>query len=272
MPSENLDELSADPRVRLVEEDIVFSGSFAGEVLPWGVDQVDAELVHSFNKGTGVKVAILDTGIDLDHPDLAVAGNVTFVPGSGDGDDDNGHGTLVAGIVAALDNDIGVIGVAPEAALYAVKILNENGSTVSSSVLSGIEWSVDNGMQVINMSFGGILEWPTATREALDVAYNAGIVLVAGAGNGGNASGEGNSMWSPARYEVIIGVGATDNQDARYTSSSTGYTLELTAPGVNIYSTAMDGDYGYLNRDISIVTPHCRSGCSADNLWFDQQC
>jgi len=255
MPSENLDELRADPRVELVEPDTTLSMCFAGEVLPWGVDRVDAELVHPSNKGTGVKVAILDTGIDLDHPDLAVAGDVTFVPDTTSGDDDNGHGTLVAGAVAALDNDIGVIGVAPEASLYAVKVLNQGGGGVMSVILSGIEWALDNNMQVINMSFGGIMGWPSTLVTALDNAYNAGIVIVAGAGNGGDASGEGENMWAPARYESAIAVGATDEQDARYTYSSTGDTLELMAPGVSIYSTAMGGGYGYLTGT-SASSPH----------------
>jgi len=255
MPSENLDELRADSRVKMVELDITLSGCFAAEVLPWGVDRVDAELVHPSNKGTGVKVAILDTGIDLDHPDLAVAGDVTFVPDTTSGDDDNGHGTLVAGVVAALDNDIGVIGVAPEASLYAVKVLNQGGGGVMSIILSGIEWAVDNNMQVMNMSFGGIMGWPSTLVTALDNAYNAGIVIVAGAGNGGTPDGEGENMWAPARYESAIAVGATDEQDARYTYSSTGYTLELAAPGVNIYSTAMGGGYGY-QTGTSASSPH----------------
>ncbi len=255
MPSDKLDELSADPSVKLVEPDTAFSACFAGQVLPWGVDRVDAELVHPTNKGTGVKVAILDSGIDLDHPDLAVAGDVTFVPGTTTGDDDNGHGTLVAGIVAALDNDIGVIGVAPEASLYAVKVLNQDGDGVMSVILSGIEWSVDNNMQVMNMSFGSLGDVPTAVKEAIDNAYSAGIVIVAGAGNGGDASGEGNNVWAPARYKSVIAVGATDQQDARYTTSSTGYTLELVAPGVDIYSTAMGGGYGYISAT-SASSPH----------------
>ncbi len=255
MPSESLDELGADPRVESVEPDSSFSMAFTGEVLPWGIDRVDAELVHPSNKGTGVKVAILDSGIDLDHPDLAVAGDVTFIAGTTSGDDDNGHGTAVAGIVGALDNDIGVIGVAPEAALYAVKVLDQGGNGTMSIILSGIEWSADNNMQVINMSFGGILNMPSSIIAALDNAYNAGIVIVAGAGNSGDASGEGNNIWSPARYESVIAVGATDEQDGRYTSSSTGYTLELVAPGVNIYSTAIGGGYGYLTGT-SASSPH----------------
>jgi len=195
-----------------------------------------------------VKVAILDTGIDLDHPDLAVAGDVTFVSGTTSGDDDHGHGTLVAGIVAALDNDIGATGVAPEASLYAVKVLDSSGRVKQKAVLKGIEWAIDNDMQVINMSFGGALEMSSSVREALNKAHDAGIVIVAGAGNGGD-------IWSPARYEPVIAVGATDEQGARRADSSTGYALELMAPGSNIYSTAIGGDYGYLSHT-SASSPH----------------
>lgn len=252
MPSKKVEQLSKNPKVRIIEEDVVRENYLLSEVLPWGVDRIDAEQVHPTNKGTGVKVAVLDTGIDLDHPDLAVAGNVTFVSGTANGDDDNGHGTLVAGIIGALDNDIGVIGVAPEAAIYAVKVLNSNGDTTASSVLSGIQWAIDNNMQVINMSFGSIFEMLTAEKEAINAAYNAGIVLVAGAGNSG---GPGNNIYTPARYASVIAVGSTDEQNVRYSSSSTGYQLELMAPGVNIYSTAMGGDYGYITTT-SAASPH----------------
>ncbi|MFC1937400.1 S8 family serine peptidase [Chloroflexota bacterium] len=255
MPEDRIDELSADPRVEMVELDIIVSGCLAGEVLPWGVDRVDAELVHPTNKGTGVKVAVLDTGIDLDHPDLTVAGDVTFVDGTTSGDDDNGHGTLIAGIVAALDNEIGVIGVAPEAALYSVKVLYYNGDGSMSDILSGIEWAADNDMQVINMSFGGLFNMPEAVQEALDSAYSAGIVIVAGAGNGGNAGGTGENIWAPARYEPVIAVGATDELDARCSTSSTGSALEVMAPGDSIYSTAMGGGYGYISTTSS-ASPH----------------
>ena len=247
IPADKLDALKADLRVRLVEPDIVIA-SVAGQVLPWGVDRVDAELVHPTNKGTGVKVAILDTGIDLDHPDLQVAGDVTFIEGTTSGDDDNGHGTLVAGIAGALDNDIGVIGVAPEASLYSVKVLDQDGDGSTSEILGGIEWAVSNNMQVINMSFGTSLSWPDTLVEALQIAYDAGIVMVAGAGSGG-------AIWSPARFAPVIAVGATDEQDVRCSSSSTGYTLELMAPGNNIYSTAMGGSYGYLSTTSS-ASPH----------------
>ena len=94
-----------------IEEDITVQT--IEEQLPWDIDRIDAEVVHSQNIGQGIKVAILDTNIDLGHPDLQVAGNISFVPGTTSRDDDNGHGAIVAGIIAALDNDIGIVGIAP---------------------------------------------------------------------------------------------------------------------------------------------------------------
>lgn len=248
----NIPNLKKNGNVKAIDEDIIMYA--LAEVIPWGVDRIDAELVHPTNKGTGIKVAILDTGIDLSHPDLNVAGNVTFVSGTTSGNDDNGHGTLVAGIAAALDNDIGVIGVAPEASLYAVKVLGLNGGGYMSDIMSGLQWAIDNGMQVINMSFGGG-PWPSTAIDLLNIAYNAGIVLVAGAGNSGNPGGTGDNIIYPARYDTVIAVGATDEANSRLSSSGTGYTLELAAPGNNIYSTALGGGYGYLGLT-SAASPH----------------
>lgn len=225
------------------------------QVVPWGVDRIGAELVHSQNKGQGVKVAILDTGIDLDHPDLRVAGDVTFVPGTTSGDDDNGHGTLVAGIVAALDNGFGTVGIAPAVELYAVKVLDSDGTGTCRAIRRGIKWAIDNDMQVINMSFGVAAKLGHGVRQALKEAYQAGIVIVAAAGNEGTADGEGDTMWAPAKYKQVIAVGAIDESDNRYSASSTGGTLELAGPGVNIYSTLAGGGYANLNAT-SAASPH----------------
>ena len=225
------------------------------DTVPWGVSRIGVEGIQRQNKGDGVKVAIIDTGIDLDHPDLKVAGNVTFVSGTGNGDDDNGHGTLVAGIIAALDNSLGYVGVAPQVELYAVKVLDKRGQGTLNSVVQGIRWAIENDMQVINLSFGDVTEMSYAVEKALNDACNAGIIIVAGAGNAGNSEGKGNNVWYPARYESVIAVGAADKKDTRYMASSTGDALELIAPGVVIYSTARGGGYSYLSGT-SAAAPH----------------
>ena len=229
VPVDELETLWTNPTVVSVEEDIEVM--ILGQTTPWGVDMIGANLVHPYYQGEGVKVAILDTGIDLNHQDLTVAGDVTFVIDTTDGDDDNGHGTQVASIAAALDNNADSIGVAPGAHLYAVKVLDKDGYGKISDILSGIEWSITNGMQVINMSFGGALNMPDTIITALDIAWNSGIVIVAGAGDAGNASGEGDNIWSPARCDSTIAVGAIDESGVRASSSSTGPALELVAPG-----------------------------------------
>ncbi len=249
IPKGKLDSLRRNPKVTSVEEDITVQ--ITNDKLYWSANHIDAEAMPGQNQGQGVKVAILDTGIDLDHPDLRMAGNVSFVPGTASGDDDHGHGTMVAGVVAALDNDTGVVGVAPEVALYSVKVLDQSGNGTMSVILSGIEWAVDNNMQVINMSFGGILNWPSAVRLALQKAYQAEIVIVAGAGN----TGDQGIIFAPARFEPVIAVGATDSTNARASFSGTGSTLELMAPGVGITSTSRGGGYSS-GSGTSLSTPH----------------
>ncbi len=231
VPVDEFETLWTNPTVVLVEEDIALE--ILGQITPWGVDMIGANLVHPYYQGEEVKIAILDTGIDLNHQDLTVAGDVTFVIDTTDGDDDNGHGTQVASIAAAVDNNADSIGVAPGAYLYAVKVLDKDGRGDCSDILSGIEWAIANGMQVINMSFGGALNMPDTIITALDIAWNSGIVIVAGAGNAGNASGEGDNIWSPARCDSTIAVGAVDESGVRVSSSSTGPALELVAPGPN---------------------------------------
>ncbi len=225
------------------------------DTLPWGVDRIDAELVHPYNKGTGVKVAIIDTGIDYTHSDLDgnYKGGYNFVSGNADPKDDNGHGTHVAGTVAAENNGFGVIGVAPEASLYAVKVLDSTGSGTFSNVIAGIDWSVNNGMQVISMSLGAN-EGSISLKNAVDNAYSSGVVVVAAAGNDGNSAGTTDTVDYPARYDSVIAVAATDSSNTRASFSSTGPAVEVSAPGVSVYST-IPGGYGY-KSGTSMATPH----------------
>ena len=207
--------------------------------LPWGVNRIDAEHAWPDYTGTDVKVAVVDTGIDKDHPDLAVAGGVNCGRGPAKKwDDDNGHGTHVAGTIAALDNEIGVVGVAPEASLWAVKVLDRNGEGYVSDVIEGIEWCIANGMQVVNMSLGTNSDIQSL-HDACDAAEAAGLLLVAAAGND-----YGNGVDYPAAYDTVIAVSATDASDAFASFSDFGPQVELAAPGVDVPSTctaALDG-------------------------------
>jgi len=228
----------------------------------WGVKRIGAGIVHGYNKGAGINVSIIDTGIDYTHEDLDAnyKGGYDFVNGDADPMDDNGHGTHCAGIVAAEDNGEGVVGVVPEAHLYAVKVLDSAGSGYLSDVIAGIQWSIDNGMQVISMSLGTDTDYQSL-HDACDAAYEAGIVLVAAAGNDGNPPGKGDNVDYPGAYSSVIAVAATDSNDERASWSSTGVDVELAAPGVSIYSTWLDGEYT-TKSGTSMACPHV-SGTAA---------
>lgn len=262
VPQWAISRLQANPNVAYVEIDGIVHA--IGEVLPWGVDRIDADEVWDTNTGSGIKVAIIDTGIDYNHPDLAGNFNSSllgydFVNDDAYPMDDNGHGTHVAGIVAAVDNEIGVIGVAPEAELYAVKVLDSSGSGYVSDVVAGIDWAVDNEIQIISMSLGTNTDYETL-RTACDNAYKAGLLVVAAAGNDGSARSTRDTVDYPARYDSVIAVAATNQNDGRaiwgWTSaSSTGPAVELAAPGDKIYSTYWDDTYATMSGT-SMACPH----------------
>lgn len=220
------------------------------EVLPWGVNRIDAGKVWDTTTGDPIKVAIIDTGIDVLHPDLKdnLKGGVSAVAYTTKYNDDNGHGTHVAGITAAIDNEIGVIGVGPKIDLYAVKALNKQGSGYLSDIIEGLDWAIANNMQVVNMSLGtsaNILSF----KEAVQRVNAAGIVQVAAAGNSGGA------VIYPAAYPEVIAVSAIDKTDIIASWSSRGPELDLAAPGVSIYSTYKGQTYTALSGT-SMASPH----------------
>lgn len=225
----------------------------------WGIDRIDADLAWPTNTGVGTNVAVVDTGIDLDHPDLNVIKGVDCTKGpncdkGGSGDDDNGHGTHVAGIVGASNNSIGVVGVAPGANLYAVKALRQDGSGFLSDVIEGIEWAVNNNMNVINMSLGTSSDIQ-AMHDAVDAANAAGVVVVAAAGNSGDGDPNTNDVGYPAKYSSVIAVSATASDDSTPSWSSEGAEVELAAPGVSVRSTIPGGSYGTFSGT-SMASPH----------------
>jgi subtilisin len=257
MSPQAADALSRNPNIRYVEPDYTMY-AHAQEV-PWGIDRVFGDESYSFETWTystdlEFKVAILDSGIDEDHEDLSMMGGTTTIDGTYWGNDGNGHGTHVAGTVAALDNDLGVVGVAPAVALYAVKVLSDGGSGSVSSVVAGIEWAVNRDILILNMSLGGSSDSQTL-RDACDTAYAAGHLLVASAGNSGNPGGRGDNVGYPAKYESVIAVASSTINDARSSFSSTGPAVELIAPGSNIKSTLPGNNYGTYSGT-SMASPH----------------
>ncbi len=202
-------------------------------------------------RGRGVKVAILDTGIDLDHPDLAqaIAAKKDF---SGDGvEDRDGHGTHCAGIVAARLNGVGFVGVAPQAELLIGKVLGNDGTGSYEWIARGIDWAVSRGADVISMSLGG----PGSNHRLFSALHNAlakGVHLICAAGNEGSLYQ--NSIGYPGRYGSVITVASHDEDGNPSGFSSRGGELDFMAPGSRIWSTYRDGGYAELSGT-SMATP-----------------
>ncbi len=243
----------------------------SNQLLPWNIKMVGADQVWNRVTGSGVKLAIIDTGIDDNHPDLTVSGGVSMVPGATSWDDDNGHGTHCAGIAGARNNATGVVGVAPGCDLYAIKVLSGAGSGRLSWILAGMGWAEQNGMDVASMSLGSNVNSPDAActlayQRAAERLNRAGCVVVAAAGNNGRA---GNPwVGNPARCAGFMAVAAVDNNRNLAGFSSRGPAslcsdcgVEISAPGVSIRSTVPGGGLG-VKSGTSMACPHV-SGAAA---------
>jgi subtilisin len=239
------------------------------QTLPWGIDRIDSEIVHANGEtGSGADIAILDSGIDSDHPDLRAnlgAGKAFVECGTGgyfgcaffgndnscneSWDDDNDHGTHCAGITDAIDNELGVVGVSTEATLHAVKVLDCSGRGSYSDIAAGIEYTADQGWDVASMSLGG--SQSNVVADAVGYAYDNGVLLVGAAGNSGQCT---DCVSYPAAEPEVIAVSATNRDDELASFSSTGPEVELAAPGVEILST-VPGGYGTFSGT-SMACPH----------------
>jgi subtilisin len=258
-----IDALRKDKDVARVEEDGIMHaldlrvedapGTLA-ETIPAGVGQIKAPDAWPSSQGEGIKVFICDTGIDSDHPDLVAnlkAGN-SFVTSESSTEDFNGHGTHVAGTVAAALNNTGVVGVAPFAYLYPVKVLSSSGSGQWSWLIAALDWIMDKkGARIANMSLGGGSA-PAALGDMCEAAYNDGVLLVAAAGNSGPAT---NTVGFPAKYPNVMAVSAVDDADVLTSFSSWGPEVEIAAPGLQVLSTTRGGGYGN-KSGTSMACPH----------------
>lgn len=233
---------------------------------PIGKEGADIKATAGWEETTGsegVTIAILDTGVDLLHPDLKnkfLSNGRDFINDDLDASDDNGHGTVVAGIAGAeTNNSTGISGVGWDCRLLPVKVLDKDGIGTVDIVSEGIMWAADqvgNGVKVINISWG--VDTPSDTlRDAVQYAYDKGVVVVASAGN------TGGQVEFPAAYDnYVLAVAATDYSDNRYVLSNQGSEIDVAAPGVEIMSTVPRGFYGPGSIDYgfwtgtSVAAPH----------------
>jgi subtilisin family serine protease len=222
-------------------------------IVPWGVEDIGAPAVWPLTKGEGVKVAVIDTGVDLEHFNLQanLRPGINLLQAGEAPRDGNGHGTHVAGTIAAMGVNNSLVGVSPGVEVYPVRALDDKGKGWLSDIISGIQWCIDNRLQVINMSFvvNGAND---SLRETVMAADRAGIVLVAAAGN--NGPGE-NTVGYPARYPETIGVAAINRHKQIADFSSRGPQVDLIAPGANVLSLWPGGGIRSLNGT-SMAAPH----------------
>ncbi|MEN8614784.1 S8 family peptidase [Dehalogenimonas sp. THU2] len=208
----------------------------------WGLAKINAAEAWAVNTGSNtIKIAILDTGIDLDHPDLAakIVASINYST-STTSDDVKGHGTHVAGIAAAIPNNgLGVAGLGYATSLMNVKVLGDDGTGSYSAIANGIIWAADNGADVINMSLSGSAASITL-ENAVNYAWNNGVVVVSSAGNNGNST-----PVYPAYYANAFAVASTDSTDSLSGFSNFGDWVDIAAPGSSIMATLINGSYGY---------------------------
>lgn len=211
------------------------------QITPWGVASVNAPAVRFLTSGEGVRVGIIDTGIDLGHPDLQAAyrGGWDFVhndafPEEEAEGDAFAHGTRMAGIIAASDNGFGIVGVAPGVELFVLKIFPKSGGALTSNVIRAIDWAIAHKLDVVSCSFGG--ETPSKLEEeAYARARRANVLVFAAVAN------HASYVRYPAAYPSVAGVGAVDRRHTIAAFSNTGPEVEFVAPGVDLVSTMIVG-------------------------------
>ena len=304
-PGIKTQHILAQPGVVLVEPDLEVT--ICAQTLPTGVDRIDVDLnntakIDCLDERVDVNIAIIDTGIDIDHPDLNVVGgrhfwSITTGPPwdrsrqDDNYDDDNGHGSHVAGIAAAIDNNIGVVGVAPGARLWAVKVLDASGSGYLSDVIAGVDWVTGNAdqIEVANMSLSATGTSDTF-RTAIQTSIAAGVVHVVAAGNDSEDVYGNDGIFNtdddtiPAAYPEVATISAMADSDGQpggtggptsYGSddsfasfsnfsnsviagnpvNSPGAAIDLLAPGIDIYSAYKNGGYATMSGT-SMASPH----------------
>jgi len=241
-----------EPDSRIAVHCTVRSAPAIEQGIPWGVKQIRAPMAWRLTTGHRIKVGVIDTGVDFSHPDLrhSISRGINLLARSMLPHDDNGHGTHIAGTIAAANQLHGMVGVAPRAVIHPVKAFDHNGSAYVSDIILGIEWCIRNRMDIINMSFG-MKTRSRALLAAVQNAWRAGIIIVASSGN----DAKRKAIDYPARFPQTVSVGATTRMRRIAPFSNRGSLVDIYAPGDKIVSAWLRGKYNEMSGT-SMATSH----------------
>ncbi|MAW62040.1 MAG: hypothetical protein CMJ94_14580 [Planctomycetes bacterium] len=245
-----IESITDRPNLHYIEEDTSYEIFDIDNT--WGVEWIGGRytLASGYN-GAGIKVGVIDTGIDYNHPELAsvYAGGWDFVNNDADPMDDHFHGTHVSGTIAAQEDGTGVVGVAPAVEIYALKGFSASGNGVASDLIAAVDWTTVNGMDVVNNSWGG--GHTSTMRDAFDASMAAGVIHVCASGNNYGFGGVSN----PARYASTYAIGAMDINGKLAPFSNRGPEVDFAAPGVDVLSANLGGGYTTASGT-SMASPH----------------
>lgn len=263
----NLKSFLEEDFITYIEDDVPVH--IQAEVVDWGIEHIHADDVWETSTGSGVTIAVLDTGVELTHDDIRhnLLPGYDFVNDDADPSDDNGHGTHVTGILTAQQNNIGLRGVAYRSEIIPVKVLDTNGDGYLSDIIAGINYAIEKKVDIINMSFG-TTEETESLQAAIKLAYNAGIILIGAAGNE-----NGDDCFYPGAYPEVMCVVAIDKENEILSFSS--IKGDIAAPGDAIYSTYLNKTYKrfsgtsmatpFVSGTAALLKSACRE-CSAEEI------
>lgn len=246
MTSEKHDDAIIQLNTSAIRSKLVNNG------VPWGVEKIKAPQAWAYATGRNIKIGVIDTGIDYHHPALrgSILPGINLVERNRPPIDDNGHGTHIAGTIAAANPSHGMIGVAPHALIAPVKAFDQHGSAYVSDIVQAIDWCVRNKMNIINMSFG-MRTKSKSMYNAVQRAYQKGVIIIASSGN----DSKRKAIDYPARYLNTVAVGATNANRKVAPFSNRGTYIDIYAPGDRIVSAWLNNDYHEMNGT-SMATSH----------------